>query len=324
MDKKSALPLTRHSEIAESEDDLRVEAAKYFDASRAKNTKKAYASDWSDFCAWCRRQKRAPLPATPQTVALYLTHRARFLKVSTIGRRMASISVAHREAELKSPTNDPAVKKIWAGVRREKGMRQSRKSPALIQQIREMVKVLDDSKIGNRDRAIILLGFAGGMRRSEIVGLDVSDLELTEKGIIVTIQRSKTDQVGRGRKIGIPYGDHEQTCPVRAIQAWLLASDISEGALFRAINRHGHIGVTRLGDRAVALIVQRSLRAAGISAKSFAGHSLRSGFATSAAMEGASERDIQNQTGHKSLLVLRRYIREGELFRNNAAAKLGL
>jgi site-specific recombinase XerD len=317
-------PLTHAAGIPETEESLEREAAEYFGAAQAINTRKAYASDWADFCSWTREMKRASLPATPQTVALYLTHRARYLKVSSLGRRIASISVAHRMAKLESPTTDSIVKRIWNGIRRSKEMGQKRKSPALTKHIREMVRTLDETLTGYRDRAIILLGFSGGLRRSEVVGVDISDLELTEKGLILTITRSKTDQEGRGRKIGIPYGKNEFTCPVRAVQAWLLASGIDEGPLFRQVNRHGQMSEERLGDRAVALIVKMSLAKAGIASKDFAGHSLRSGFATTAAIEGASERDIQAQTGHKSLLVLRRYIRDGELFRNSAASKLGL
>jgi len=162
------------------------------------------------------------------------------------------------------------------------------------------------------------------MRRSELVGLDVGDVVLTGDGLVVSIRRSKTDPEGAGRKIGIPYGPRPQTCPVRALQGWLQASGIVEGALFRSVNRHGKLLEGRLGDRAVALVVKRALVAAGRDAEAFAGHSLRAGLATSAAMAGASERSIQEQTGPKSLLILRRYIREGSLFRENAAARVGL
>ena len=175
-----------------------------------------------------------------------------------------------------------------------------------------------------RDRALLLLGFAGAFRRSELIGLDRAAVALTTDGLVVTLRRSKTDPEGAGRKIGIPYGSHPETCPVRAFRAWLEASRITAGALFRPINRHAQLGTRRLSAYAVALIVKRYATAAGLNASEFAGHSLRSGLATSAAQAGASERAIMNQTGHRSLNMVRRYIREGSLFRENAAAVVGL
>lgn len=304
--------------------ELLDEAERYFKAAKAKNTKKAYECDWSDFRAWCKRHGRRPLPSTPETVALYLTHRARFLKVSTLGRRLSAINEVHRAVGLNPPCKAQAVRTIWAGIKREKGEAQSRKSPTLTKHIRNMVSSLPENMLGTRDRALLLLGFAGAMRRGELVGLDVSDLELTDKGLVVTIRKGKTDQTGKGRKIGVPFGSHETTCPVKAVEAWLSRSGLSDGPLFRSVNRHGQVSCTRLGDRAVALVVKRALLAAGIDPKNFAGHSLRAGFATAAAMAGAGEREIQNQTGHKSLLVLRRYIRDGSLFQDNAVYKLGI
>ena len=181
-----------------------------------------------------------------------------------------------------------------------------------------------DRLIACRDRALLLLGFAGAMRRSELVGLDVADVVETADGLVVTIRRSKTDQEGQGRKIGIPYGSKLATCPVRSVRAWKTRAKITEGPLFRQVNRHGKVLEGRLGDRTVALVVKRAVAATGVDAASYAGHSLRAGLATAAAMAGVSERVIQGQTGHKSLPILRRYIREGSLFRENAAAEVGL
>ena len=188
-----------------------------------------------------------------------------------------------------------------------------------------MVDHLPQGKLlSTRDRALLLLGFAGAMRRSEIVGLDVADVSESDEGLVVVIRRSKTDQEGQGRKVGIPYGSQRETCPVRSVKAWLQEAGITEGGLFREVTRHGKVQETNLSDQTVARVVKRALRAAGKNAENFSGHSLRAGLATAAAMAGVNEREIQAQTGHKSLLVLRRYIRDGSLFRENAAAKVGL
>jgi len=199
------------------------------------------------------------------------------------------------------------------------------KEPAVTAHIRVMVDHLPEGKLlSTRDRALLLLGYAGAMRRSELVGLDAQDIAETDGGLIITIRQSTTDQEGQSEKIGIPYGSHRETCPVRSVKAWLKESGITEGALFRAVNRHGKLHGERLSDQTVADVVKRSLRAAGVDGDDFAGHSLRAGLATAAAMAGVSERVIQGQTRHKSLIILRRYIRDGSLFRENAAAKVGL
>ena len=275
---------------------------------------------------WCRRRQRAPLPASPDTVALYLTHCARGLKTSTVQRRIATLSEAHRAADSKSPTRSTLVRSTWQGIRREKGIATQGKEPALADHIRAMVAHLKEGTLlSARDRALLLIPrFAGAMRRSELVGLDVSDVVETEEGLAVTIRRSKTDQYGAGRKIGIPYGSTPLTCPVRVLRSWLQETGLAEGPLFRAVDRHGKVSESRLSDQTVARVVKRALREAGRNAERFAGHSLRAGLATQAAMGGASERSIQEQTGHKSLMMLRRYIRDGNLFRENAAAKTGL
>ena len=188
----------------------------------------------------------------------------------------------------------------------------------------QLVATLDEDLAGARDRALLLVGFAGAMRRSELVALNFSDLQLTDEGFVIHVRRSKTDQTGKGRKIGIPFGQHAGTCPVRALLAWLEHSGIDRGAIFRKVNRHGQLEGVRLSDRSVAEVVKRACKAAGLKPSKFSGHSLRAGLATSAAMAGVEERSIQDQTGHKSLKVLRTYIREGSLFRNNAARKVGL
>jgi integrase len=238
---------------------------------------------------------------------------------------MATISEAHRAKEYESPIQSALVRSTWQGIRREKGMAPQGKEPALLEHLRCMVDHLPKDKLlSTRDRALLLLGFAGAMRRSELVGLNCEDVVDTNDGLVVTIRRSKTDQVGMGRKIGMPFGSTPVTCPVRAYRAWIQESGLTEGPLFRAVDRHGKVSKRRLSDQTVARVVKRALRAAGKEAEKFAGHSLRAGLATQAALGGASERSIQEETGHKSLLILRRYIRDGNLFNENAAAKTGL
>lgn len=305
-------------------EEVGAKASEFVRQAKAKNTRRAYRADWEDFLRWCERYRRTPLPAAPDTVAYYLADRSQDLKTSTLERRLATITEVHRAAGHESPTKSARVKLVWAGIRREKGTAQAHMKPVLTKHIRLMVTHLPDSLLGVRDRALILLGFAGAMRRSELVGLDTGDLAVADEGLVVVIKRGKTDQAGEGRKIGIPFGTHPETCPVRAVRAWLEHSGVDEGPLFRSVNKHGHVMDRRLSDRAVAEVVKRSLLKAGKSARRFAGHSLRAGLITQAAMAGVSERAIQDQSGHKSLAVMRRYIRDGSLFRENAAAKVGL
>jgi integrase len=225
---------------------------------------------------------------------------------------------------LDSPTSAGLVRNTLKGIRRTIGTAAKPKAAALTDQIRTMVDAVDDGTIGARDRALILLGFAGAFRRSELVGLDIEDCAFGNDGLTVTLRRSKTDQDGAGRKIGIPYGSNPETCPVRTIQAWIEQAALSSGALFRSINRHGQVQAGRLSGIDVARVVKKLAQRAGLDATAFAGHSLRAGHATAAAIAGASERSIMKQTGHRSVQMVRRYIRDGSLFRENSAGKLGL
>ena len=300
------------------------QARDYARQAKSKNTRRAYASDWDDFARWCQPYGFVPLPARPETVALYLTALADALKPSTLGRRLATISQVHQAAGHETPTSAAPVRLVWAGIRRAKGTHQHGKAPAVTPELRRMVDTLSDKLIGARDRALLLLGFAGAFRRSELVGLDVADVHAGHDGLTVTVRRSKTDQEGQGRRVGIPYGSHPHTCPVRSHLAWLEKSALTEGPLYRSVNRHGQLQSGRLSDRSVALIVKRAAEKAGLDPAKYAGHSLRAGLATSAAQAGVSERSIMAQTGHKSVMVARRYIRDGSLFRDNAAAQVGL
>jgi len=303
---------------------LGEQARQYVEGAKAPNTLRAYRSDWAHFTAWCEGQGVPSLPAAPETVAGYLAAHAEVLSVGTLQRRIAALAQLHQAAGEQDPTKAAAVKLTWQGIRRAKGTAPKGKAPVVTDELRRMVDALPAGLVGARDCALLLVGFAGAFRRSELVGLDRADVAITLEGLVVTLRRSKTDQEGEGTKKGIPYGSHPQTCPVRALQAWLSQSKITAGPLFRGVNRHGQIGAGRLSSYAVALVVKRAATAAGLDAAKYAGHSLRAGLATSAAMAGASERAIMKQTGHKSERMVRRYIRDGSLFRENAAAVVGL
>ena len=296
----------------------------YIRASKAENTLRGYRTDWRAFCSWCEPQGLSPLPAGPETVAAYIAECAGRLKVSSIQRRINAIAEAHNAVGLESPTHHAMVKNTIKGIRRTKGTAPTQKAPTLTEDIRAMVDATDAGLIGVRDRALVLLGFAGAFRRSELVDLDSEDCVFSKDGPTVTLRRSKTDQEGTGRKIGIPYGSNPDTCPVRVLQSWIEQAAIADGSLFRSINRHGRVQATRLSAIDVARIVKKLALRAGLDPANYAGHSLRAGHATSAAIAGASERSIMNQTGHRSVQMVRRYIREGSLFRENSAGKLGL
>lgn len=303
---------------------LGEQAREYIGQSKAENTLRAYRGDWAHFAAWCEGKGVPALPASPEVVALYLTAHGDTLSVGTLGRRLVAIGQALQAAGHEDATKAPAVKAVWKGIRRAKGVAPKGKAAVLIDELRRMVEALPEGLLGARDRALLLVGFAGAFRRSELVGINREDVSFTLEGAVVTLRRSKTDQEGEGRKVGIPRGRHADTCPVRALTAWLEKAGISEGPVFRPVNRHGQVLPGRLSGNAVSEVVKRSARAAGLDAANYAGHSLRAGLATSAAAAGVSERSIMKQTGHRSTTMVRRYIRDGSLFRENAAAVVGL
>ncbi len=313
-------PNTQIGPLAEIAD----RASEFIHQSKAKNTVRAYRADWTHFEGWCKAHGQSSLPATPETVALYVTDLSATHKTATITRRISAISQAHQIAGFDTPTKAAKVRLVLAGIRRSKGTAAAAKTPVLVADLKRMVSQLPEGLIGVRDRVLLLIGFCGGFRRSELVALDVADAAFTREGLVLTIRRSKTDQEGEGRKIGIPYASHVETCPIRSLQDWLEKSGITEGPLFRPINRHGMMAHVRLSAAAVGEIVKRYAAAVGLDATEFAGHSLRSGLATSAAAAGASERSIMAQTGHRSVNMVRRYIRDGSLFRENAAGALRL
>src|SRR5580658_121302 len=293
-------------------------------ASKSENTLRGYESDWRTFCAWCEVQQVCPMPATAETVAAFIAECAGRLKVGSVQRRLNAIAEAHKAVGLESPTHAAIVANTMKGIRRTKGTAPAQKTATLIDDIRAMVDATDAGLIGVRDRAVILLGFAGAFRRSERVGLNADDRTFSKDGLTVTLRRSKTDQAGAGRKIGIPYGSNPETCPVRNLQSWIEQAGISGGPLFRSINRHGQVQPGGLSGIDVARVVKKLADRGGLDAAKYSGHSLRAGHATSAAIAGASERSIMNQTGHRSVQMVRRYIRDGSLFRENSAGKLGL
>jgi integrase len=299
-------------------------AAEFAAASRATSTIKAYRNDWQSFCGWCGDQGIDSLPAAPATVAAYLASLAASHKPATMSKKLAAISSAHKLAGVPNPCGSEAVRLTFAGIRRTMGTRQRQVKPLTVEDLRKVIINLPDDKAGIRDRALLLLGFGAALRRSELVALTVEDLDFTDQGLVITVVKSKTDQEGEGRQIGVPYGSSPDTCAVKALQTWLEAAGVTDGPVFRKVDRHGHVGLAALTPQAVALIVKRSVEAVGLDPEAYSGHSLRSGLATSAAERGASEAVIASTTGHKSSAMVRRYIRSASLFKQNAASVAGL
>ncbi|MEC5292809.1 site-specific integrase [Aurantimonas sp. C2-3-R2] len=286
------------------------------DGSLSASSKRAYQSDVDHFIAW-----GGMIPASAEMIAAYLATHADVLTPATLTRRLASLSKAHALKRVSSPTTDALVKATLRGIKRRNGSAQRQANPLLRDDLFAVLGAMGDRPKDMRDRALLLIGFAGGFRRSELIGLNVSDVEMVRQGIVVTLRRSKTDQAGAGRKIGIPHG-RTRWCPVTALEEWLSTSGIEAGPIFRGMTRHGRVGDQRLSGEAVSIVVKERLAAAGFDPEGFSGHSLRAGFATSAAQAGASSWKIRQQTGHASDAMLSRYIRDGELFIENAVAAL--
>lgn len=305
---------------------LEGQARAFLLAAKARNTLRAYRSDWNHFVAWCEEHRQTVLPAVPETVAFYLTALAATHKPATLQRRLTAITKAHQAAGHPSPasTQHASVSEILKGIKRTFGTAQPGKTPLFTADIRRMLVALPDSLQGGRDRALLVLGFAGGFRRSELIALDVSDVEEREDGLVIHLRRSKTDQEGQGSQVALPFGSHPETCPVRAYRGWLGMSGITEHAVFRGINNRGRISSERLDGNSVARIIKRAAKRAGLDPAPYAGHSLRAGFCTQAYLNGARELAIMRQSRHKSLDTVRKYIRDNTLFRDNPAAKLGL
>jgi site-specific recombinase XerD len=308
-------------------EELIQKAKNFVAAAKAPATLKAYRNDWRDFESWCREHQLSSLPSTPQTVALYIADRASTLASGTITRRLTSITKAYQAAGF---TDSPATTRHFVvgetlkGIRRTIGTAQQGKAPLLSADIRRIITARREDLLGLRDAALVLVGFAGGFRRSELAGIIVYDLKFSADGVVVTVRKSKTDQEGAGREVGLPFGSSTETCPVRALPQWLDMAGIREGPVFRAVGRYGHVSRRGLHRDSIGKLLKRAAERAGLKVDELGGHSLRAGCVTQAAMNGVREFVIMRQTGHKTIATLRRYIRSGEIFRENAASGLGI
>lgn len=294
--------------------------------SKARRTREAYASDWQLFTCWCNEHKQTPLPATVPTVVAYLASLASVnRKTTTMSRHLVSINLAHKAAGFEqSPTASLAVKEAMKGFRRLLGTKRTKKAPLRRDDLRRIFAAMDDPAhpISVRDRALLLLGFSGAFRRSELVAIQAEDLAFASEGVTVTIPKSKTDQEGRGRKVAIHRGS--QLCPVKALQAWLKVAEIRTGPIFRVVHWRGSICKEAISGEMISRVVKKYAALIGKDAKLFGGHSLRRGFCTAAAKAGATEVQIMAVTGHKSSAMVREYIEDAGLFETNTTALLGL
>ena len=296
-------------------------------SSKANNTIRAYKSDFKDFGAFCVKNGFKSLPTEPKIVSLYITHLSiKDAKMSTLRRRLVSIGVIHKLKGHYLDTKHPIIIENLMGIKRKKGNFQRGKKPILINQLKAIVDVIDNEKTEeikrSRNKTIILIGFGGGFRRAELVSIDFEDLEFVPEGVKIIVRKSKTDQFGEGMIKGLPYFSNETYCPVRHLKKWLGLSSIKSGPIFRRFSKSFKLSDNRLTDQSVALLIKNYLSLAGIENKNYSGHSLRSGFATVTAESGADERSIMAMTGHKTTQMVRRYIKEANLFKNNALNKI--
>ena len=293
---------------------LELETIKNLRNSKSTNTLRAYKSDYNDFSMFCSKNSFQAMPTQPKILSLYITHLASYSKFSTLKRRLASISIIHKTKGHYIDTKHPIIVENLMGIKRTNGSNQKGKKPLLINDLKLLIKAIDKSKEKNirkiRDKALVLIGFSGGFRRSELVNIEYEDIEFVEEGVKIFVKRSKTDQSGEGMTKAIPYFDNINFCPVKALNKWVVEAQLKDGKIFN------------ISDKNVALIIKKYAHYAGLDAHRYAGHSLRSGFATSTAESGAEERNIMAMTGHKSTEMVRRYIKEANLFKNNALNKI--
>jgi len=292
---------------------LELETLKNLKSSKALNTLRAYKADYKDYAGFCIKHGFKSMPTEPKIVSLYLTHLSKTSKFSTLKRRLASISVIHKLSGHYIDTKHPMITENLMGIKRVKGSYQKAKKPILIKDLKLIVDAINkekNEKIRSENRALILVGFAGGFRRSELVDISYEDVDFVSEGVKIFVKRSKTDQSGEGMTKGIPYFSNQNYCPVISLKDWLEKSKIKSGKIFD------------MSDKSVALTVKKYTAIAGLDSNKYSGHSLRSGFATSAAEFGAEERSIMAMTGHKTTQMVRRYIQEANLFKNNALNKI--
>lgn len=287
-----------------------AQVQQYLQASLSSSTRRAYATDIAQFLQWGGR-----IPTTSARLASYLAQNAEKLSYATLCRRVVAIGRAHKIKQLDSPADSDIVKATLQGIRRTNGVAQRRVAPVLLRDVRNMVRKLQGTR-GARDKALLLMGFAGAFRRSELVAIRIEDIQLVAEGLVIRLRRGKTDQGGAGRDIAIPYM-RGNCCPVKAVVAWLEQSGITSGTLFRRVDRYGHITGAGLTPQSVALIVKERAEAIGLDSQQLSGHSLRAGFVTSASKCGASSWKIRQQTGHQSDAGMQRYIRDSQLFTDN-------
>ena len=293
---------------------LELETIKNLRNSKSENTLRAYQSDYNDFSLFCSKNGFQAMPTQPKILALYITHLSSYSKYSTLKRRLASISILHKTKGHYIDTKHPIIMENLMGIKRTNGSNQKGKKPLLINDLKVLIKAIDHSNEKDirkiRDRALLLIGFSGGFRRSELVDIEYEDVEFVREGVKIFVKRSKTDQSGEGLIKAIPYFDNENFCPVKSLNKWFVKAQLMGGKIFD------------ISDKSVALIIKKYANYAGLDANRYAGHSLRSGFATSTAESGAEERNIMAMTGHKSTEMVRRYIKEANLFKNNALNKI--
>ena len=293
---------------------LELETIKNLRNSKSLNTLRAYQSDYNDFSLFCSKNGFQAMPTQPKILALYITHLSSYSKYSTLKRRLASISILHKTKGHYIDTKHPIIMENLMGIKRTNGSNQKGKKPLLINDLKILIDAIHQSnekdKRKIRDKALVLIGFSGGFRRSELVDIEYEDLEFVSEGVKIFVKRSKTDQSGEGMTKAIPYFDNEKFCPVIALKNWIEIFDLKKSRIFN------------ISDKSVSLIIKKYANYAGLDSNRYAGHSLRSGFATSTAESGAEERNIMAMTGHKSTEMVRRYIKEANLFKNNALNKI--
>jgi len=302
------------NEIVTDIKSLELETLKNLRLSKSANTLRAYQSDYRDFSSFCIKNGFSSLPTDPKVLALYLTHLSKSSRFSTLKRRIASISIIHKMKGHYIDTKHPLIIENLLGIKRVKGSNQKGKKPILINDLKKIIKAVNQSNEQYirklRDKTIILIGFSGGFRRSELISIEYDDIEFVSEGVKIYIKRSKTDQSGEGMLKAIPYFQNEEYCPVKSLNLWITQGNLKKGKIFD------------ISDKSVALIIKKYTNLAGLDSKKYSGHSLRSGFATSTAESGAEERNIMAMTGHKSTQMVRRYIKEANLFKNNALNKI--